>query len=68
MAAPSVAASFFKLALAGERAGFSLEQMIELLNAGVSVGSLLALIEWELTDRTLPCGDPDDLSSSRWIM
>ena len=33
-----------KLALAGERAGFTVEEMIELLNTGVSVETLLNLI------------------------
>jgi hypothetical protein len=42
---PSVATSVFKLALAGEQAGFSVEQMIELLNAGITVETLLCVIE-----------------------
>lgn len=33
-----------KLALAGEKAGFSVEEMIELLNTGVSIDTLLNLI------------------------
>ena len=33
-----------KLALAGEQAGFSVEEMIELLNTGVSVESLVDLV------------------------
>lgn len=33
-----------KLVLAGEQAGFSLEEMIELLNTGMSVEALLDLI------------------------
>jgi len=33
-----------KLAIAGEQAGFTLEQMIELLSEGLSVKSLLGLI------------------------
>jgi hypothetical protein len=68
MATPSVAASVFKLALAGEQAGFSIEQMIELLNAGVSVGSLLTLIERNFSHAPLLSGEPDHVSSSRWIM
>ncbi len=36
--------AIFKLALVGEQAGFSLEQMIELLNSGVKVVALLELI------------------------
>jgi len=37
-----------KLAVAGEYAGFSLDQMIELLNSGMSVVALLDLITWRL--------------------
>jgi hypothetical protein len=68
MAAPSVATSVLKLALAGEQAGFTVEQMIALLNEGVSVASLLTLIEWKLTHAPVSFGKPDHLSSSRWIM
>jgi hypothetical protein len=37
-----------KLALAGEKAGFTVEEMIELLNTGVSVETLLNLICFRL--------------------
>jgi hypothetical protein len=37
-----------KLASAGERAGFTVEEMIELLNTGVSVETLLNLIYFRL--------------------
>ena len=37
-----------KLAAAGEQAGFSLDQMIQLLNSGMSVVTLLDLIAWRL--------------------
>jgi hypothetical protein len=52
----------YKLAMAGEQAGFTLEQMIQILNAGVSVETLLNWIE-------LPLGgvDPGPPRSSRWI-
>ena len=42
-----------KLALAGERAGFTVEEMIELLNTGVSIETLLNLIclRFELSER-----------------
>jgi hypothetical protein len=33
-----------KLALAGEQAGFSVQEMVELLNTGVSVETLMGLI------------------------
>jgi hypothetical protein len=51
-----------KLALAGEQAGFSLEQMIELLNEGLTVGSLIDLIQWRLTEHVPASG-----ASSRWM-
>jgi hypothetical protein len=35
-----------KLAVAGEQAGFSLEQMIQLLDSGLAVETLLELIAW----------------------
>jgi len=41
----STVASFYKLAVADEKAGFSLEDMISLLNAGLTVEALLDLIE-----------------------
>jgi hypothetical protein len=37
-----------KLAVAGEQAGFTLDQMIELLNAGMTVVALLDVITWRL--------------------
>jgi hypothetical protein len=49
MATQSVPASVFKLALAGEQAGFTIEQMIEFLNAGITVETLFRIIEWKLT-------------------
>ena len=45
---PSGVNAVWKLANAGERAGLSLEQMIELLNSGMSVVALLDLITWRL--------------------
>ena len=45
---PNVQQSIAKLAMAGEQAGFSVEQMIELLSAGLSVATLLDLIIWRL--------------------
>jgi hypothetical protein len=40
--------SVAKLAKAGEQAGFRIEQMIELLDAGVSVEGLINLIAWRM--------------------
>ena len=42
----SLVAAIEKLAIAGEQAGFSVEQMIQLLNDGLTVESLLNLISW----------------------
>ncbi len=63
MERPSTTQTVYKLAIAGEQAGFSLEQMIQILNAGVSVETLLHLIEWRLGEAV-----PNAARSSRWIM
>ena len=41
-------AAINKLAVAGEQAGFTLEQMIQLLDSGMSVEMLLEVITWRL--------------------
>jgi hypothetical protein len=51
-----------KLVLAGERAGFSVEEMIQLLQTGATVETLLQLIEWRLSP---PVVEP---RSSRWVI
>jgi len=51
-----------KLVLAGEQAGFAVEQMIQILQTGASVEALLCMIEWRLS---LPAAES---RSSRWIM
>lgn len=43
-----------KLAVAGEQAGFSIEEMIELLKAGVSVMTLVDLVCCRLESLTAP--------------
>jgi hypothetical protein len=43
-----------KLAMAGEQAGFTVEQMIQLLNAGLGVDALMDLIAWRL-EQPKPC-------------
>ena len=48
MESPSLVLAISKLAAAGEQAGFTLEQMIELLDDGLSVETLLDLICWRL--------------------
>ena len=51
-----------KLVVAGEQAGFTVEQMIQLLQTGASIEALLDLIELRLFPRVAT------LSSSRWVM
>jgi hypothetical protein len=51
-----------KLVLAAEQAGFSVEEMIQLLQTGATVETLLQLIEWRLSP---PVVEP---RSSRWVM
>ena len=59
-------ASVSKLAMAGESAGFSVEQMIELLNAGVSIEALLQMIAWRL-DAGIGKAETKS-SAARWMM
>jgi hypothetical protein len=59
---PSLQTAINKLAIFGERAGFSVEQMIQILNSGVSVETLLQLIASNL-EMKKPAAP-----SSRWIM
>ena len=56
--------AIYKLAMAGEQAGFSVEQMIQLLNSGLSVEALLELIAWRLEGGSLS----RMTSSSGWII
>lgn len=48
MASPSLVGAIERLAIAGQQAGFSVEQMIDLLNDGMAVATLLDLIDWRL--------------------
>jgi hypothetical protein len=66
MERPSLLKAVGRLAIAGEQAGFSLEQMIELLNEALSVETLLDLIAWRLGDVRKPIAPP--ACSSGWIM
>lgn len=61
MAIASLQQSIFKLAIAGEQAGFTVEQMIQMLNAGVTVEGLLQVIELRL-------GSRPETPRSRWVM
>jgi hypothetical protein len=55
-----------KLAIAGEQAGFSVEQMIGFLNAGLTVEGLLDLIALRL--ETLPEPSAAPAHYSGWIV
>ena len=48
MARASSMIAIGKLAIAGEQAGFTVEQMIDLLNSGIAVETLIELIAWRL--------------------
>jgi hypothetical protein len=61
MEKPLLFTAINKLAIYGERAGFTVEQMIQMLNAGVSMETLLQLIASNLEMETAA-------SPSRWIM
>ena len=63
---PSLVLAVSKLAAAGEQAGFTLEQMIELLDSGLEVGALVDLISWRLHGVPLP--PVTARSSSYWVV
>jgi hypothetical protein len=67
MEGPSIVRTVHKLAIAAQQAGFSLEQMIDLLNAGISVVTLLHLIEVRLAYQAQHL-QPAAVNSSRWVM
>jgi hypothetical protein len=55
-----------KLAIAGEQAGLSLDQMIYLLSSGLTVATLLDLIAWRL--QYMESNAPVVSSVYNWIM
>ena len=63
---PSLVLAISRLAAAGEQSGFTLEQMMELLDTGLSVESLLELI-WM---RLYPAATASDQVVSRycWVV
>jgi hypothetical protein len=62
---PSLVLAISKLAAAGEQAGFTLEQMIELLDSGLEVETLLELIGLRLYGSRSACVRS---SASNWVM
>ena len=63
---PSLVLAISKLAAAGGQAGFTLEQMIQLLDAGLSVESLLDLICLRLHPAAM--SSAQDASRYRWVV
>jgi hypothetical protein len=55
---PSLELAVEKLAVAGEQAGFSVEEMIDLLNGGLPVSALLDMISSRLQEETQRSQDP----------
>lgn len=66
MAKASLQIAIEKLAMLGEQAGFSIEQMIKLLNTGLTVEGLLQLIAWRL--EYMEAHAPVVASVFNWIM
>ena len=56
METPSLVLAISKLAVAGEQSGFTLEQMIALLDNGLTVQGLLNLIQWRLQSPAVVSG------------
>ena len=63
---PSLILAISKLAAAGEQAGFSLEQMIDMLDHGLEVETLLDLICLRLNAAVVP--PAHDLSRFRRVV
>jgi len=63
---PSLVLAISKLAAAGEQAGLTLEQMIELLDQGLEVETLLELICSRLHAAPLP--PTQEVPRYRWVM
>jgi hypothetical protein len=63
MRQPTLVRAVERLAEAGEQAGFSVEGVIRMLNAGLTVATLLDII-----DRSIQASPLETARSSRWIM
>jgi len=62
MQRPVIMTAIQNLALAGEQAEFTVQRMIQMLQTGATVETLLSLIELRL------CPSAASPSSSRWVM
>jgi hypothetical protein len=65
MERPILISAIHKLALAGEQAGFSVEQMIQMLNEGLSVEELITLIGLRIEGDERKLGPTHSFS---WVM
>lgn len=63
---PSLVLAISKLAAAGEQAGFTLEQMIELLDHGLEVETLVDLIRMRLHPAATTADQA--VSCYRWVI
>jgi hypothetical protein len=63
---PSLVLAISKLAAAGEQAGFTLEQMIDLLDGGLDVETLLELIDSRLHGAAIL--SRATVARYRWVM
>lgn len=63
---PSLVLAISKLAAHGEQARFTLEHMIELLDNGLEVETLLQVICWQLHAAEMP--PTRDVSRYRWVV
>ncbi len=68
MATSPLLSAIGKLAIAGEQAGFTVEQMIGLLNAGIDIETLVHMITERLSLQGSTPPLESRLSSCRWIM
>jgi len=62
---PTLVSAITKLGVAGQQAGFTLEQMIDLLNAGITPDTLLELIAWRMEQ---PGPLTAIMSASHWVV
>ena len=68
MQKPSLEIAIEKLAIAGEQAGFSVEQMIRLLNLGMSVEELVDVIATRLEAIRRPFPIAHAAVHSNWVV
>jgi hypothetical protein len=64
---PAIETTVYKLALAAEHVGITVEEMIAMLDSGITVPTLLGLIELSLASQRQP-ENLAETHSSRWVM